>query len=239
MFALITFFSGRIIRPILDAYEKQKRFITDASHEIKTPLTIISADTDVLEMEYGGSEWLSDIRAQTRRLAGLTNELVTLSRMEEPDYKLSLLEFSVSDAVSETAANFQALAQAQGKKLILKVPPMLTLTGNEKSIRQLVGILMDNALKFSPEETDILLVLEKQSRGLRLSVTNLSDTEIPKEHLNLLFDRFYRTDPSRNSDSGGHGIGLSVAKAIVTAHGGKIQASSEGRLITITASIPT
>lgn len=239
VFALITFFSGRIIRPILDTYEKQKRFITDASHEIKTPLTIISADTDVLEMEYGGSEWLSDIRAQTRRLAGLTNELITLSRMEEPDYKLSLLEFSVSDAVSETAANFQALAHAQGKKLILKVPPMLTLTGNEKSIRQLVGILIDNALKFSPEETDILLVLEKQSRGLRLSVTNLSDTEIPKEHLNLLFDRFYRTDPSRNSDSGGHGIGLSVAKAIVTAHGGKIQASSQGRLITITASIPT
>ena len=86
VFALITFFSGRIIRPILDTYEKQKRFITDASHEIKTPLTIISADTDVLEMEYGGSEWLSDIRAQTRRLAGLTNELITLSRMEEPDY---------------------------------------------------------------------------------------------------------------------------------------------------------
>lgn len=239
VFALIAFFSNRIIRPISESYEKQKRFITDAGHEIKTPLTIINADADVLAMEFGENEWLEDIQKQAKRLTSLTNDLVTLSRMEEAGSTMQMIEFPFSDVVSEAASSFQALAQTQEKVFQCQIQPMLTLRGNEKAIQQLISILLDNALKYSPANGTVSLTVEKQNRTLRLSVYNTTTSEIPKESLPLLFDRFYRTDPSRNSQTGGHGIGLSVAKAIVTAHNGKIQASTEdGHSLQITAIFP-
>lgn len=227
VFALIAFFSNRIIRPISESYEKQKRFITDAGHEIKTPLTIINADADVLAMELGENEWLEDIQKQAKRLTALTNDLVMLSRMEEAESSMQMIEFPISDVVSETVSSFQALAQTQGKDFQCEIQPMLTLQGNEKAIGQLVSILLDNALKYSPVNGTVSLSVEKQNRTLRLTVYNTTITEIPKDSLPLLFDRFYRTDPSRNSQTGGYGIGLSVAQAIVTAHNGKIQATTE------------
>lgn len=227
VFALIAFFSNRIILPISESYEKQKRFITDAGHEIKTPLTIINADADVLAMELGENEWLEDIQKQAKRLTALTNDLVMLSRMEEAENTMPMIEFPFSDVVSEVATSFQALAQTQGKDFQCDIQPMLTLRGNEKAIGQLVSILLDNALKYSPANETVSLTAEKQNRMLRLTVYNTTVNKIPKECLPLLFDRFYRTDPSRNSQTGGYGIGLSVAKAIVTAHNGKIQASTD------------
>lgn len=239
VFALIAFFSNRIIRPISESYEKQKRFITDASHEIKTPLTIIHADADVLAMEFGCNEWLEDIQKQAKRLTALTNNLVMLSRMEEAESTMQMIEFSFSDAVIEAASSFAALAQTQEKVFQCHIQPMLTLRGNEKAIGQLVSILLDNGLKYSPVNGTVSLSVEKQNRTLRLSVYNTTENEITKESLPLLFDRFYRADPSRNSQTGGHGIGLSVAKAIVTAHSGKLQAStSDGRSLLITAIFP-
>ena len=236
VFALITFFSNRIIRPISESYEKQKRFITDAGHEIKTPLTIINADADVLAMEFGENEWLEDIQKQARRLTSLTNDLVMLSRMEEAENTMQMIEFPFSDVVSEAALSFQALAQTQEKDFQCQIQPMLTLRGNEKAIGQLVSILLDNALKYSPVNGTVSLTAEKQNRTLRLSVYNTTANEITKESLPLLFDRFYRTDPSRSSQTGGYGIGLSVAKAIVAAHNGKIQAATEdGHSLQITA----
>lgn len=235
---VIFFFSGRIVRPVEESYEKQKRFITDAGHEIKTPLAIIRADADVLEMELGESEWLADIRKQTKRLTDLTNDLVQLSRMEE-DASMPMLEFPVSDVISETASSFASLACTQGKDLRCRIEPRLSMTGNEKAIRQLAGILLDNALKYSPENSSVVLVLEKQSKSLVLSVQNVSAAPILREQLPLLFERFYRTDPSRNSQTGGYGIGLSLASAIVTAHGGRIKAESDdGESLQVTASFP-
>ena len=227
VFALIAFFSSRIIRPISESYEKQKRFITDAGHEIKTPLSIIKADADVLEMECGENEWLQDIQKQAKRLSALTSDLVLLSRMEEAENQMQMIDFSFSDAVVEAAASFQALAQTQNKSFHCWVEPMLTLRGNENAIQQLVGILLDNALKYSPEEGNITLAVKKGSRSLSLCVCNTTVSQVDKDTLPLLFDRFYRTDPSRSSQTGGYGIGLSIARAIVTAHGGKIQASTE------------
>lgn len=227
VFALIAYFSKRIIRPISESYEKQKRFITDAGHEIKTPLTIIHADAGVLEMELGENEWLQDIQRQADRLTALTNDLVLLSRMEEAETTMQMIEFPFSDVVSEAAASFQALAQTQGKIFHCHVQPMLSLQGNEKAIHQLVGILLDNALKYSPAGGKVSLTVEKQGKVLRLEVHNTTRDPMPKEDLHMLFERFYRMDPSRNSQTGGHGIGLSIAKAIVTAHGGRIQATSE------------
>ena len=239
VFALIAFFSNRIIRPISESYEKQKRFITDAGHEIKTPLTIINADADVLAMELGENEWLEDIQKQAKRLTALTNDLVMLSRMEEAENTMQMIEFPFSDVVSEAASSFQALAQTQEKDFHCQIQPMLTLRGNEKAIGQLISILLDNALKYSPTNGTVSLTVEKQNRTLRLSVYNTTSNEISKDSLPLLFDRFFRADPSRNSQTGGYGIGLSVAKAIVTAHNGKILASTEdGYSLQITVVFP-
>ena len=236
---LIIAFSGNIVRPVAESYEKQKRFITDAGHEIKTPLTIISADAEVLEMDLGeDNEWLQDIRKQTQRLAGLTNDLVCLSRMEE-QAQTSHAQFPLSEAVAEQTQSFRALAKTQGKTFTEAVAPSLTLFGDEKAIRQLTGILLDNALKYSPAGGEIRLTLEKQGRNVALTVYNDASIPVPRESLPKLFDRFYRTDPSRNSETGGHGIGLSIARAIVTAHKGKITASTEDeKSLTVTALFP-
>ena len=174
VFALISFFSNRIIRPISESYEKQKRFITDASHEIKTPLTIISADTDVLEMEVGENEWTSDIKKQVSQLTALTNDLVFLSRMEESENTLPMIEFPFSEIITETALSFQTLAQKQKKELQISIPPMLSLRGDEKSVRQLVSILLDNAIKYSPIGERISLVVEEQSSQITIVVTNIT-----------------------------------------------------------------
>lgn len=227
-FFVILFFSSKITKPVTESYEKQRRFITDASHEIKTPLAIIQADVDVLELEYGENEWLQGIQAQVNRLSDLTNDLVYLSRMEESPSNLQMIEFPFSDVVSETAHAFYAIAQTQGKTLQCAVEPMLSLTGNEKAIRQLVNLLMDNAMKYSPAGGTISLSLRRQSGQIHLSVGNTTTDRIDKKDLPRLYERFYRLDSSRNSQSGGYGIGLSVAKAIVTAHNGKITATTQG-----------
>lgn len=236
---LVCFFAGRFIRPVAESYEKQKRFITDAGHEIKTPLTIIGADVDLLKMDYGENEYLDDIENQVKRLSGLTGDLVHLARMEESQKSMQMIEFPASEIIRETAAPFQTLAKSQNKELVLQIQPEQSLCGNEKSVSQLVSILLDNALKYSPEGSTIRLNLEKQGRKLILKVGNPCLTPITEEDLHHVFDRFWRADPSRNSETGGHGIGLSMAQAIVTAHGGKITATlQEENEFLITAVFP-
>ena len=230
--------SGRIVRPISESYEKQRRFITDAGHELKTPITIIDADAEVLEMESGENEWLQDIRLQTKRLASLTGDLIYLSRMDEEQTKLQTIDFPLSDVVSETAQSFQSLAVTQNKTFAMDVESMLTMHGDEKAIRQLVSILLDNALKYSPERGTITLDLHRRGKGTTLTVTNTA-ANLEREDMERLFDRFYRADSSRNSETGGYGLGLSIARSIVTAHKGKITArSSGGASLTIEVSLP-
>lgn len=239
IFFVIFFFAGKIISPIAESYEKQKRFITDAGHEIKTPLTIINANVDILEMELGKNECLEDIQQQTKRLTSLTNDLVYLARMEESEKSLQMIEFPVSEVVSETAASFKALAQTREKELVCSIQPMLSVKGNDKAIVQLVSVLLDNAVKYSPKGGKIHLQLSKQGRAVCLTVQNETEIPVEQEKLNHVFERFYRIDPSRNSETGGHGIGLSVAKAIVSAHGGKIQAfSGNGSSFRVTVTLP-
>ena len=159
--------------------------------------------------------------------------------MEESSDSMTMIEFPVSDVISEACASFQALAQTQNKTLQCRIKPMLSLKGNEKAIQQLIHLLLDNALKYSPAGSTISLTLEKQNKQLILSVFNPTEQKIEKENLPQLFERFYRMDPSRNSQTGGHGIGLSVAKAIVTAHNGKIQArTTDGKSLLILVTFP-
>ena len=237
VFLLVLFLSKKAIEPVAQSYEKQKRFITDAGHEIKTPLTIIDADTTILEMEYGENEWLSDINIQTKRLADLTNDLIYLSKMEEENKKMEIIEFPFSEVVEEVAQSFQNLATVQNKTFITNIHPMISIKGDQKSIRQLISILLDNAVKYCGEKGDIRLSVWKKGKNTMMSVYNTTN-EMKKENLEHLFDRFYRTDESRNSQTGGYGIGLSIAKAVVMAHKGKIQASSEdGRSLLITVTL--
>ena len=240
MLILLLLLSKRIVRPVAESYEKQKQFITDAGHELKTPLTIIGADADLAEMEWGENQWIQDIRRQTQRLTELTQDLIYLSRMEEEGLSLQSIDFPLSDVAEEMAHSFLPLAQNQGKRLEIAVQPMLSFRGDEKSIRQLCSILLDNALKYSPQEGELLFRLEKQGKNILLSVSNTTSQPIKKEELCHLFDRFYRTDPSRNSQTGGYGLGLSIARSIVTAHKGKIRAeSSQESLLTIQVTLPS
>ena len=237
--ALLLILSHRIVRPVAESYAKQKQFITDAGHELKTPMTIISADADLLEMECGENQWLTDIRRQAQRLTGLTNDLIYLSRMEEEQPRLSFIEFPLSDLAEEMAHSFQSLAQSQEKELVLSIQPMLSCTGDEKSIRQLLSILLDNALKYSPAGGKLELRLEKQGRGALLTVSNTTRQPVDPDKLPHLFDRFYRSDQSRSSETGGYGLGLSIARSIVQAHKGKIRAESpDGTSLSVVVSLP-
>ncbi|MDO4295403.1 MAG: HAMP domain-containing sensor histidine kinase [bacterium] len=235
---LIILFSKRIVQPVAESYEKQKRFITDAGHEIKTPLAIIRADADVLEMDLENNEWISDIKEQTRKLTDLTNDLISLSRMDEEQLPQQLSNFSLSQLAEESVHSFQAMAVSQKKNFQVQIAPNLTLHGDPKMLARLLSILLDNALKYCPAQGEIDFMLTRHGKSARLELTN-SATNIQSSELPHLFDRFYRTDQSRNSQTGGYGIGLSIANSIVMAHKGKISASTkDGNSLTMTVTLP-
>lgn len=226
VFILLCFFSKIILKPVIESYAKQKRFITDASHELKTPLTVIDANTEILEMTNGESEWTTSIRKQTGRLAKLTENLVLLSRMEEENPALELSEFNLSDTVADIAESYLAVARSKNKKLEINIAEGISYVGDEKRIGQLVGILLDNAMKYTNEAGTIRVTLQNEGSKKKLTLWNTVN-DIKKGKLDNLFDRFYRVEASRNEKTGGFGIGLSVAKAIVTAHKGSIHARSQ------------
>lgn len=233
VFLLVFFLSGRVMKPIAESYEKQKRFITDASHEIRTPLTVIGANTEVLEMQGTVNEWTESIKEQVKRLSSLTEKLVFLARMDEENQTLKTTDFSLSDAVEETVKPFSAVAVSKGITLDTDIQKNISYCGDEYLLRQLVSLLADNALKYS--EGNISVRLKAAGGKIQLTVANPAK-ELSGD-LNVLFERFYRNDKSRNSETGGHGIGLSVAKAIVTAHKGKITARGENGTVTFTVTL--
>ena len=217
--------SKNALRPVRRSIEQQKQFITDAGHELKTPLAIISADVDVLEMCEGENEWVSSIKSQTVRMNTLVRNLVSLSKLDEMANDAEHIEFNVSEAVLDTALNFEPMAKSRQLSFTLDVAPDLRFKGNEGEIRQLVSLLCDNALKYTNEGGEIRISLSKSGKTLTLDAYNTCES-IEKEKLPHLFDRFYRADPARARETGGYGIGLSIAKAIVERHKGKISAST-------------
>lgn len=226
VFVLVVIFSRMVFRPVEESIQKQKRFITDASHELKTPLTIIDANTEVIEMESGESQWTKSTRKQIQRLSGLVQQLVTLSRLDEEKGLQDIADFNLSEAVSESLQLYETLARTKEKKLISEIEDNIFYVGDERSICQLVGILLDNAVKYSSDKAKISLTLKKKGKKIMLEVYNDAE-DLPKGKLDVLFERFYRLDSSRNSETGGSGIGLSVARAIVQAHKGKIMAENK------------
>ncbi len=218
--------SGKIVRPVAEAYEKQKQFISVAGHEMKTPLTIIDADSELLRMDTGeDNEWLEDICTQTKRLANLTNELLQLTRMDELRNDVVKIEFPLSDLINETVKSFQVLADKEKICFEVSVEPLLSYCGDEKQIRQLAGILLDNAIKYVSGKGPIQITLKKRKQGIVFTVENPVEY-ISKEQCLCFFDRFYRTEQSQRSEKGGYGLGLAIAKSIVETHGGKISAEA-------------
>lgn len=238
VFLLLLLFSGRIVRPMAESYEKQRQFVTDAGHEIRTPLTIIRADAELAGMDCGPNEWLQDIARQTDRLTGLTNDLIFLSRMDEDAPAQQRIEFPISDVAEEMAQSFLAPARMQGKTLEISVEPMLSYCGDEKAIRQMLSILLDNAVKYSPEGAQLSLRLERQGRGIRLTVQNPSAQPLDPARLDRMFDRFYRGDPAR-SETSGYGLGLAIVQSVAAVHRGKVRARCpEQNVLQITVSLP-
>ena len=239
VFILVVISSKVIVKPVAESYEKQKRFITDASHEIKTPLAIIEANAEVIEMESGESEWLDSIKRQIKRLSSLTEKLVFLSKMDEESTKIEMTDVLFSELVEETAESFTAVALAQKKEFVCDIAQNLHLLGNEGMLRQMVSLLIDNAMKYSNEQGKIRIHLYENPKNHARILTIYNTVEIIRPgNQDILFERFYREDESRNSKTGGHGIGLSVVKAIVLAHHGKISAqSADGTSIIFTISL--
>lgn len=223
VYVLILFFSGRAIDPMVRSAEKQKRFITDASHELKTPLTIISTSQKVLEMDVGPQKWIDKTLAQVEKLRALVDELVALSRLDEETPRMTLTRFSVSEAVEETAESFRDYAAAQGHELQLSIAPELMLCGDEYAVRRLVSVLTENAVKHALAGGSIRISLSPVKRGVKLQTEN-DCTPIDPPELERIFDRFYRVDQSRSRQTGGFGMGLSIARGIVENHGGSIRA---------------
>lgn len=226
VFIVVSIFSKKAIKPIITSMEKQKQFITDAGHEIKTPLAIISANADVLEITGGKNEWVTSIRNQTTRLDKLVKNLLTLSKLDEGNIELAYSDFDFSEAVYEITKPFETIAETRNKKLVMEIQPGIKLHGDVDSIHQLVSTLVDNALKYSSDGGLIRVSLSPAKKGSKLEIYNSAD-EIDKENLNKMFDRFYRMDSSRARETGGYGIGLSIAKSIVEAHHGKITVKSD------------
>lgn len=234
VFLLVAFLSGMVMKPFVEVYTKQKRFITDANHELKTPLTVIAADCEILEYNQGENEWTEAIKEQVKNLTELTNRLVFLSRMDEENQKNVFSDFSLSEVATEVAKDFAPVAAAQNKKFVFKTAPNLSLYGDVAMIKELFSVMLDNAVKYSDREGNIEWKLSRYGKGVKIVLSNTTD-EVPEGELSRLFERFYRLDSSRSRQTGGQGVGLSMAKSIVEAHKGKITAKSpDGKLIVFT-----
>ncbi len=220
---LISIFSKRAIRPIIDSMIKQKQFITDAGHEIKTPLAIISANAEVIEMVNGKSEWTDSILNQVNRLNVLVKNLLTLARLEEGKETVSFSTVNLSKLILQTSENFSSIATQKGVIFTMDIEPDIIIEEDENNLIQLASILLDNGLKYVNDSGIVTVTLKQTGKQNILEIYNTCK-DMPKGNLNRLFDRFYRDDESRSRESGGYGIGLSVAKSIVDTHNGKIEA---------------
>lgn len=218
---LIFLLSKRAVKPIAESYEKQKQFITNANHELKTPLTLILANLDIAENELGKNEWLDDIRSEGHRMTELVNQLVALSRMDEENHALNLSDVAFGKMVSDTVLEFEPLAESRNKAIVSDIDAGIAYRGDEALLNRLVGILMDNAVKYCDDGGEIIVTL-RRGRKIVLTVEN-TYAAIDEIELNRLFDRFYRADKARKF-TGSYGVGLSMAKAIAENHKGEITA---------------
>lgn len=217
-FVFVFMMSRRIIIPLKENMEKQKRFITDAGHELKTPLSVIGTNMDILSMDLGENEWVDGTIQQVKKLRKLVGNLISLARMDEDSTVIVLSPFDVSSAAMESAEPFCVAASQAGGQMITDIQDGLTARGDEASVRQLFTILCDNAVKYSTSQTPIRVRLFQDGKRICFETENSWNRDIAPEKLDSVFDRFYRGDTSRDRRSGknGYGLGLSIAKGIAS-----------------------
>lgn len=238
------FFSNKSISPIKEAFDKQKQFISDASHELKTPLTVINTNTDVLlsnseDIIKNQCKWIYYIKSEVERMTKLTNDLLYLAQVDHSDIRFIFNDFNFSETVEEVILTMEALIYENNLLFYYDIEPDVISYGNTEQIKQVTMILLDNALKYTNSKGKIDLYLKKYNNKAVMTISN-TGRGIPEEHLNHVFDRFYRIDKSRSKESGGYGLGLAIAKTIIEQHGGKISAKSNANENTIfTVEIPS
>lgn len=230
IFIISNFLTNRSIRPIKDAFEKQKSFISDASHELKTPLAVIRTNVDVLISNKSNAEdtkWLNYIKSEVERMGKLTNDLLYLTQMEDVETShLMKNTVNLNDKIENILLGMDAIAFEKEIDLSYTMDSNVLVKGNSEQLVQIIMILLDNALKYTPIKGTIHLNLTKSHRHATIAVTN-SGEGIPEESIPYIFDRFYRVDKARSRSEGSFGLGLSIAKAIVEQHGGRISCESQ------------
>lgn len=248
MFCLVWALAGNAVKPVVESLDKQKQFVSDAGHELKTPLSVISANVDVLELTGEKNEWTQSIRNQISRMTALVTNMLTLSRMDEAKTRDMFTRVNFSDIAQNTADTFRVVAKSQEKQYQVSLTKGLYVMGDSRALEQLCTLLLDNAMKYSSEKGSIVVSLKEDHRKVRYEVSNTCD-EMPTGNLDRLFDRFYRADTSRTrlpantgsgqSSKGGFGIGLSAAREICESHGGEIRAVHDGeKIIRFIATLP-
>lgn len=218
--------SFNVFKPIKDSFLKQKQFISNASHELKTPLTIISANAEIIK-NTSDSQWIDNITSQTERMNLLVNDLLTLAKIDEQKAPISVLEFNLSEVIINDTLPFDAVAYEKGKNLILDVQDNILYKGDLQSVKNIVNILIDNAIKHAEKGGEIIVTLKKENNKISLTVFN-TGSNVPDSQANKIFERFFRADQSRSRESGGgSGLGLSIAKGIADNNKWKISAVSK------------
>lgn len=225
----------RMVQPVEDAFTRQKQFVSDASHELKTPLAVISANAEVLEQEIGENEYLGYIRSEVHRTDTLVNNLLTLARMDR-GAEAAMGRFDLSRALLDVTLPFESTVYEAGKTMETDIPEGIDCTGNEDMVKQLAVILLSNALKYSDDGGRIEVSLKARGKQRELRVFNTGKAIAPEDQEHI-FDRFWRADPAHGRETGGHGLGLAIARTIVDAHRGKITVDSResfGTAFTVT-----
>ena len=231
---LVTLASRKAVEPVIRNMEQQKQFITNASHELKTPLTVISTNMELLQMETEDNPWVKSTQKQTATMRKLVDELVYLSRMEEEMPTLEMETLDPGKLLEETAEPFAAMAEYNGWEMRVEAEKGLKMTADRASIQRLMSTLCDNAVKYA-SDGPICAELRDDGKNIVLRVSNPVEEPLTKQQCEQLFDRFYRVDPSRNKGKkGGFGIGLAIASAVAEKHGGKITAAMEGNRLVFT-----
>ena len=234
-FFLSVFLARKIVNPLEESYQKQKQFISDAGHELKTPVSVVSANAELLFREIGDNRWLQNIQYENERMGILVAELLQLARTENVTPQLEHIDFS--RLVAGESLPFESVAFEKGLILNSNITNNICVEGNSTQLKQIVSILLDNAIRYSKDKGEVYLTLTKEHGYAKLSVINKGD-EIPTEQREQIFERFYRADTVRNSEDKHYGLGLAIAKAIVTSHKGHIEVQCFDGFVEFKVQIP-